>query len=645
MRHWQTIRWLLTTLTGAALIITACADITGTSAETTLSTPALLFDSPTPRAVAQEGADLVVIIITPTPSDSAEGTTDADAAQPATDPEATQQSTEMSDDELINTGEQVYTNQCATCHQPNGEGTDQYPALNNNSLVTSTDPAPVITTILHGRGQMPAFEDNLSTQQIAAVASYVRNAWDNNASVVTVAQARQVKNGGAASPEDSAEGAQGEEDAETATATVPAATDEEPTSETALSAATATPMDTATADDVSSPVAAASATATLATSAGVTWTPVPMATEVAETTPVPEATPEASPTTPSPEAEAATGTPSPEEGAASPQETASPTADAEATQAAVTATPISDEQLLSLGEEVYARECVTCHQQDGEGAPPYPPLNNNQLVTRSSPTAAIETVLHGSGAMPAFEDTLSNQEIAAVLSYVRNSWDNNASVVPVADVRQLGQDDSADDAETESADAQATVQATPSPTVTPADADPQTETTAEATPAPTETADEEPAPTGQAEAGIEERTEEGGVPKQAETVTEPPEMDSMTEMDEAAEEATPINVDALISLGGELYTLYCAACHQAEGEGIDGVYPNLANNAFVTTEDPAPAIEVVISGRAGMPRFGDDLSARQIAAILSFVRNGWGNDASAIAPDQVRSVREEITRD
>jgi mono/diheme cytochrome c family protein len=83
----------------------------------------------------------------------------------------------------------------------------------------------------------------------------------------------------------------------------------------------------------------------------------------------------------------------------------------------------------------------------------------------------------------------------------------------------------------------------------------------------------------------------------------------------------------------------------AEGEGIDGIYPNLANNAFVTTEDPAPAIEVMISGRAGMPRFSDDLSARQIAAILSFVRNGWGNDASAVVPDQVRILREAITRE
>ena len=44
-----------------------------------------------------------------------------------------------------------------------------------------------------------------------------------------------------------------------------------------------------------------------------------------------------------------------------------------------------------------------------------------------------------------------------------------------------------------------------------------------------------------------------------------------------------------------------------------------------------------------MPRFSDDLSAREIAAIISYVCNGWGNEAAPVTADQARSVREAIS--
>lgn len=99
-------------------------------------------------------------------------------------------------EQLINRGEQIYTANCATCHQPDGEGQGAYPALRENAFVTAQDPTQVIQTVLHGRGQMPAFQDTLSNQESAAVISYVRNAWGNNASTVTVEQVRSVAAGG-----------------------------------------------------------------------------------------------------------------------------------------------------------------------------------------------------------------------------------------------------------------------------------------------------------------------------------------------------------------------------------------------------------------------------------------------------------------
>lgn len=696
MRTEQATRRLLpalvmTMLMATPVVFAACTGLADTRAAT-ISTPALIFESPTPSTAAEESEaettpDLVVVVVTPTSADNAgEGNQDtadntdaassegASAAQapeasgtvtatttavPQNGAAATPASVEMSEDELLSTGEQVFSTNCASCHQLNGEGTSAYPALNNNDFVTGEDPTAVITTILHGRGEMPAFADNLSTQQIAAVASYIGNAWDNSAAVVMVAQARQVKQGGSASlPSAAAAAETTAENATPAAEGTPAATGTMTATATVTATTSAPAQATATVTATIPSTTPASAT----TAPGVTWTPAPVVTATVETTPIPTGTPmpEASPTaeeatTPVPEATAAGTTP-----------------DAEATmtpQPAVTATPMSDDQLISMGQDVYARNCASCHQLNGEGTSSYPALNNNAFVTNEEPTGPIEVALHGRGEMPAFEDTLSNQEIAAVLSYVRSTWDNSATVVHTAQVRQVAQGGgaAAGEANTDStspADAQgtATVTATTPMTATSTvttTAEGGQGATAETTPAATTTASDAETPAATAtltstvaageaaqagEPGTDtEETAEAGVPKQAEATIEPPELDSMTAMDEAAEEATPVNPEALISLGENLYTMNCAACHQAEGQGIDGVYPMLAGNAFVTTEDPAPAVEVVITGRAGMPRFSDDLSARQIAAILSYVRTAWDNDASTVNPEQVRSIRETVS--
>ena len=80
---------------------------------------------------------------------------------------------------------------CAQCHRANGEGLPAtFPALNKNPFVLG-DPKPVIATVLNGRkgslGQMPAWKDKLDDQQIAAVVTYIRQAWSNRAAAVTPA--------------------------------------------------------------------------------------------------------------------------------------------------------------------------------------------------------------------------------------------------------------------------------------------------------------------------------------------------------------------------------------------------------------------------------------------------------------------------
>jgi cytochrome c oxidase subunit 2 len=95
-------------------------------------------------------------------------------------------------------------------------------------------------------------------------------------------------------------------------------------------------------------------------------------------------------------------------------------------------------ELVARGEKVYASTCVACHQAQGQGTPAMkaPALAGNKLVV--GPEAPpIDTVLNGrpNTAMQAFKQTLSDTEIAAVITYVRNSFGNKASDVQPAEVK------------------------------------------------------------------------------------------------------------------------------------------------------------------------------------------------------------------
>jgi mono/diheme cytochrome c family protein len=106
-------------------------------------------------------------------------------------------------------------------------------------------------------------------------------------------------------------------------------------------------------------------------------------------------------------------------------------------------------QLLKEGEHIYVAQCATCHQANGKGAPPgYPPLAHNQSITMDSAVNPIRIVLNGGYppstqgnphpvGMPPFAQALSDREVAAVVTYVRHSWDNNAKPVSPQQVSEL----------------------------------------------------------------------------------------------------------------------------------------------------------------------------------------------------------------
>ena len=81
-------------------------------------------------------------------------------------------------------------------------------------------------------------------------------------------------------------------------------------------------------------------------------------------------------------------------------------------------------ELKAKGEKVYAANCVACHQAAGTGAGAFPALVGSKVVLGAQ-DEQVSRLLNGKGAMPAFKQ-LSDVELAAVMTYTRNAWGNQA---------------------------------------------------------------------------------------------------------------------------------------------------------------------------------------------------------------------------
>jgi cytochrome c oxidase subunit II len=94
------------------------------------------------------------------------------------------------------------------------------------------------------------------------------------------------------------------------------------------------------------------------------------------------------------------------------------------------------QELVARGEKVYAANCSVCHQPTGKGLGPFKPLDGSPMVLDADKGKQIAAVLNGlkDGAMPAWKQ-LSDTEIAAVITYTKNSWSNKTGqAVQPADV-------------------------------------------------------------------------------------------------------------------------------------------------------------------------------------------------------------------
>ena len=106
---------------------------------------------------------------------------------------------------------------------------------------------------------------------------------------------------------------------------------------------------------------------------------------------------------------------------------------------------------------------------------------------------------------------------------------------------------------------------------------------------------------------------------------------------------------AVMARGKQVYLQICLACHQVDAGGVQGMTPTLVKTTYVLGPK-TPLIKIVLNGMTGAITVnGDDfhnvmaphsdLTDQQIADVLTYVRNSFGNKASAVTVAQVKAVR------
>ncbi len=280
-------------------------------------------------------------------------------------------------------------------------------------------------------------------------------------------------------------------------------------------------------------------------------------------------------------------------------------------------------ELLARGKEVYARVCSVCHQPTGMGQPPtFPALKGSKIATGPL-VDHVNIVMNGKNgtAMQAFKSQLSDVELAAIISYERNAFGNHTgdAIQPVH-IKALREGKSFDEAMrikpgntqapatlpvtkpavTQDAAAPVDSPAAPVTTSTPPVIAPSTSTTtpASATAQPTTT----PAPAAKVEVAI---------------------------------------LQAAMARGEDIYLSRCGVCHRPDGAGVPPTFPALKGSPIAT--GPAAAhIDRVLHGKrnTAMQAFLDQLSDQELADVITYERNAFGNNTgSIVTPEDIKAAR------
>jgi mono/diheme cytochrome c family protein len=111
---------------------------------------------------------------------------------------------------------------------------------------------------------------------------------------------------------------------------------------------------------------------------------------------------------------------------------------------------------------------------------------------------------------------------------------------------------------------------------------------------------------------------------------------------------------AVMAAGKAIYVDSCSACHRSDGNGVPHMFPPLAKNGNVQSDDPTTVVRMILQGArtavtdqrptpSSMPAYGWKLDDSQVAAVATYVRNAWGNAAPAVSSAQVQSLKTRLT--
>jgi mono/diheme cytochrome c family protein len=271
--------------------------------------------------------------------------------------------------------------------------------------------------------------------------------------------------------------------------------------------------------------------------------------------------------------------------------------------------------LVQVGKGVYA-QCQPCHQASGLGVPgQFPPLVNAEYV-KGGEKRLLAILLKGlqgpltvlgkqyNNNMPAWEASLTNKKIAGVASYIRSEWGNSAPEISeekVAAARKEFADKTTPYSEAELL-------------AIPEDA-------------------------GFGSVAVSAPAAGSGVQSPAPAVG-------------GQSEKAPVAKDSMAA-GEQVYKTVCVACHQPNGLGLPNVFPPIAKTEYVIG-DPKRFAAMVLKGVAGpitvdgklytnmMPGQEALLTDEKIAAVLTYVRASFGNQAPAVSAEVVKAARAEF---
>ena len=285
--------------------------------------------------------------------------------------------------------------------------------------------------------------------------------------------------------------------------------------------------------------------------------------------------------------------------------------------------PAVAEDMVAIGKGVYLGNCQACHTANGAGQPGLiPPLGESEWVTGNEKrlTMILLKGLMGpvkvkgasyTGVMPPWEAALNDKKIAAVLTYIRQEWGNKAGPITPAQVAAAKKEFAAKKVSW---------------------------TEAELLQIPEDAKLEGGAPAGGAPAAP---TSASPAPAAAPAVASAPATPAPTDSTNAAD------------AGKAGYMTICIACHQPNGQGLPGAFPSIVKSEYVMG-NPERLTAMVLKGINPPFKYKDVtyvvpmiaqeavLTDDKLAAILTFVRSSFENNAPAVTTEFVANVRKKF---